>query len=249
MTPIAKLLDLAKPKARAQKGDTLTAADDPVAIETAMDDANEAMAAIRTELAALDGHRRELLLEDGTDAAIAAIDQKRAQALIQIDRLAALQPRLAARLREARAGVEKAAAASLRGRYALALDHFAGALTAAIDAREKLVALRQEACESGFGNRLDSLPLPSISLGLTYASNAQFHRGAYEVLSNWANESRTSQEVFTVRFTAPWPPYHAEEMAGFDATQAWRLVNAGVAVFVDPKRMPPEPASEKDKNS
>ena len=226
--------------------DTPAPADLPAEIATvlaALAECDGAHDAAQAEIAAAEQARRRLLLDSsptGT-AKLVQANEHLAGLRLQLERLGALEPQLVARLRQLERAEKEAAIARLVETYRAAIDAFGAAMRGALAARANLVRVRQIAVESGLERLLGQMDLPHEQFPLNAEALGQFIAGATSQLAHAAARPRPP-ELHTVRFLELHPPYRTNECAGFPASGAWALVDAGLAVFVDPKRRPPSPA-------
>ncbi len=200
---------------------------------------DEAQAAI----AAAEQARRTLLLDTSSTGVtkLIAANERLAGLRLQLERLAALEPQLVARLRHLEAAQKEAAVERLVETYRSAIAAFAAAMRGALAARANLVRIRGVAVQSGMERLLGVMDLPSEQFPLNGEALATFLAGATSQLAHAIARPRPP-ELHTVRFLELHPPYRTNECAGFEAAIAWRLVDSGVAVFADPKRRPLRPA-------
>ena len=209
--------------------DTPAPADLPAEIATvlaALAECDGAHDAAQAEIAAAEQARRRLLL-DSSPTGTAKLVQAN-------EHLAGLRLQLERAQKEA-------AIARLVETYRAAIDAFGAAMRGALAARANLVRVRQIAVESGLERLLGQMDLPHEQFPLNAEALGQFIAGATSQLAHAAARPRPP-ELHTVRFLELHPPYRTNECAGFPASGAWALVDAGLAVFVDPKRRPPSPA-------
>lgn len=197
------------------------------------------------KIAALERDRLTLLL-DASDVGVKkliACNEALGRHKLDAERLAAVEPRLLARLRALDEAGKRDALGRIIEAYRTTISAFGSAMRAALQARENMVRARELAVASGFERVLGVMDLPSLQFPIEGSAIARFVVGATAQLEAAVSRPKPP-DLHVVRFVASHPPYRVGERAGFSASHAWALVDGEQAVFADPKRRPPRPATK-----
>ena len=190
--------------------------------------------------------RTELLMQEGSDAAIRRLEAAVDRAHLQVERIELLRPELHARIRAMEAESRADAWLELRGRLVEQLTACAIAQQAADQLAGGLRRMRLEAMNAGYGAETAAIPLDAgrIPAG-SFADMAQSMAGveAFTPPSAalvWNLRFHGWTAVTTSARSGP-TGYQAGQEAGFDAATARLLIERGVAELADPKPLPPAP--------
>jgi hypothetical protein len=105
---------------------------------------------LRAELAEAQVKRDEMLLEDGTDEQIAALDLKADRARLKLERIARAEPLLVDELTARRGEAKAALWRELNGRYLDLAAAYVAALRGALEARGPMLAAWEDMAKAGF---------------------------------------------------------------------------------------------------
>ncbi len=210
-------------------------------------DAMEIEAAEAAQLIAEAPQRRtELLMQEGSDAAIRKLEQAVDRAHLQLERLEVLRPELHARIRALEAETRADAWLDFRTRLVEQLTACAIAQHEADQLAGGLRRLKLEAMNAGYTGETTAIP---FSLhGIPAGSFTDMARSLANVRAFTASDAALTWNVrfhgWTSVTTNPRSGpsgYQAGQEAGFDAATARLLIERGVAELADPKPLPPAP--------
>lgn len=207
------------------------------ALQTLLMERAQAEAAIE----AAGARRDQLLLVDGSDGDLLAIGQEIDTANLHLERLDRIEQELRARLVEVRAVTAETGFAEIEAEFEAALDDFFSRFRAAIDARERLVAIRQKVEAAGLQHRAGSLELPRVNFPLSREAIAEFfgNRGAPQRVN-----VQPRNPVYPLEITSGTVgQYNVGELVGMTADEGWKWVNLGTGRWADPLNAPPRPPS------
>lgn len=242
MIEIAALLSLAAsplPDSKDARAVAITEA------ESALDRLYVARDTIRSEIHDITARRRPLLL-DGTPHArkqMAELDKLRESLALDLERLDAAEEALVDRCRKLDAAHRRHQINDFLSEYEELVRTWGSVMLAAVQARGAIAEFRSRMAAAGFESLFGQFPIPHPTF--------PHHAGQIEIFcSQSIGQARQmtvrprNADCYPITFTESFPPYRSGETAGFAAATAWKLVEAGVAAFADPRRRPPRPDTE-----
>lgn len=192
----------------------------------------------------LDGipdQERALLESDAADDAFRSVDLARRRGHLKLQRLNEREQAILEVLSAARYAEMSSQWSQFVDRYSQAAEDLAAAGRALAEHHTTLTAIVNEAAAAGFSPYRGQAHLPFIEL--------KHNQSALETLLSVIPGLRIKRfgprgdEVYGLRFTE-WAEvrgtgYQAGQVAGFKAADAWLLVRAQRAEWIDPTRIPP----------
>jgi hypothetical protein len=211
--------------------------------ESALSRCDTARDDIARDIAEATARRRELLLAEGQERAVAGLDRTLDALRADAERLDLIEEELVRRCHHLDAATRQRAVADLAQAYLVAVDAFASAARAAADARGAVIRVREAAVRAGHESRLGLFELPAEQFPLNHEHIARFAAGA-KMAAAQMQARQPPPPLFPVRFLKAAGLHNANEVAGFTAEQAWFLVDSEIAAWHDPRRRPPRPAAK-----
>ncbi|MDT7953191.1 MAG: hypothetical protein RQ966_16940 [Acetobacteraceae bacterium] len=190
--------------------------------------------------------RTELLMQEGSDAAIRKLEQAVDRAHLQLERIEVLRPELHARIRALEAETRADAWLDYRTRLVEQLTACAIAQHAADQLAAGLRRLKLESMNAGYRAEtavipfsLHAIPAGSFTDMARSMANVRVFTPADAALT-WNVRFHGWTSVTVNPRTGP-VGYQAGQAGGFDAETARLLIERGVAELADPKPLPPAP--------
>ncbi len=177
--------------------------------------------------------RSDLLLVEGTDREIAALDKELDRLRLSLERFDALEPALLDRAAAISDDTRSAVLDRFREVYIDAIVKFAESARVCSERRNLLSEIRQVVADAGFEGLLAQFPIPPVQLPLLLGEINHFESSALKVLHSMQASNPSRPTLYQVKFSRASGPYRMGEIAGFPADQAAAYVGYGHAEFVD----------------
>lgn len=175
-----------------------------VGAETALSRLYAEKAAAVSAMDALRAHRHELLLEDGSDKKIAAVDRDLAAHQLVLDRVDAVEGSVIDRLQGLRSDHRRGQWKKIYGRHAAAASDFITKYREAVRSLNALIAITDEARAAGFEHEaMAHFPFPPTTLDFALVAN---YESAVEDIADAVAGRRKPMPVQPVRKPYTPPP-------------------------------------------